>query len=74
MLRKSPASNAWAAILKSAYFPQSSVKVTKLSNYFLFKSFLSSLPMIVATIKGLKGGNVELCELFVVGGTSVKPS
>ena len=71
MLRNYPASNAWAAILKNAYFFQSSLKITKLSIYFLFKLSLSSLPMVVATMEGWKGGNVELCKLFVVGGTSV---
>ena len=33
MLRKSPASNAWAAILKNADFSKSFLKVTKLSKF-----------------------------------------
>ena len=33
MLRKSPASNVWAAIFKNADFSWSSLKVTKLSKF-----------------------------------------
>ena len=33
MLRKSPSSNAWAEILKSAGFTKSSIKVTKLNKF-----------------------------------------
>ena len=42
MLRKSPTSNTWAAILKNADFSLSSLKVTKLSkfqHFFLLKLF-----------------------------------
>ena len=33
MLRKSPASNAWAAVFKNADFSSISLKVTKLSKF-----------------------------------------
>ena len=33
MLKKSPASDAWAKIFKNADFPYSSLKVTKLSKF-----------------------------------------
>ena len=36
MVRKSTDSNAWAGIFKNADFSKSSLKVTKLSKYYIF--------------------------------------
>ena len=50
MLRKSPASNTWAAILKNTDFSLGSLKVTKFSKFklfsylkFFFVSFIKKL-------------------------------
>ena len=47
MLRKSPASNTWAAICKDADFSVNSLKVTKLTKYQHFSSLKFSSVFII---------------------------
>ena len=55
MLRKSTASNAWAAIFKNADFSYKSYKIGKLLAFFLISnSFLSSLLMVAPSSVSVK--------------------
>ena len=55
MLKKSTASNAWAAIFKNADFSYKSYKIGKLLAFFLISnSFLSSLLMVAPSSVSVK--------------------
>ena len=71
MLRKSPASNVWAAIFKKADFFLMLFKSYRIECILAFFSnlnfFLSSLLMVVPSsvnVKRLKYGHAEFCKLF----------
>ena len=74
MLRKFPASNGWVAVFKKSDFSESSLKVTKLSKFQHFSSYLKFFSVIIingGTILFSKHGKINRWKRWLV---SVKPS